>query len=129
MPVNTLKVANRLKAAEKQGRMAEELALVLGEFEVELQSSSGLRACHGPARPGHQVQGTSRRLGRPDGPIKSGHDRWGSIVAERNGVLEAADHQPSFPYFDNLARSLTWRFAWMLAAMVTILAIQEIFFT
>jgi hypothetical protein len=35
MPVNTLQVANRLKAAEKEGRTAEELALVLGEIEAD----------------------------------------------------------------------------------------------
>jgi hypothetical protein len=35
MAINTLQIANRLKAAEREGRAAEEIALVLGEVEEE----------------------------------------------------------------------------------------------
>lgn len=35
MAVNTLQIANRLKAAEREGRSAEELALLFGEIEEE----------------------------------------------------------------------------------------------
>src|SRR5687768_14213497 len=35
MALNTLQIANRLKAAEREGRSAEEIALVFGEIEDE----------------------------------------------------------------------------------------------
>jgi SMC interacting uncharacterized protein involved in chromosome segregation len=35
MAINTLQIANRLKAAEREGRTAEEIALVFGEIEEE----------------------------------------------------------------------------------------------
>jgi len=35
MTINTLQIANRLKAAERDGRAFEEIALVFGEVEDE----------------------------------------------------------------------------------------------
>ena len=35
MTINTLQIANRLKAAEREGRAFEEIALVFGEVEDE----------------------------------------------------------------------------------------------
>lgn len=112
MAVNTLQVANRLKAAEREGRAAEELALVLGEIDADRCQSLVTRE-HLAVELERLRAELARTINRPR---DAANDRRSSLSDQ----FELRTQR--------LINDMTWRAAWMMLAFVLTVGATEVFF-